>query len=154
MSRLGKDEGLDWETAGNHCCQIAVKMTNVPNTNSLKKLVEPLELEKGLSILFGMPKGGLGMMIVPVVWFDQIVRLAILLLELLRSQLGWPDLHDGLSQGFSYESQRVWGDLLGASPSGRGRKKVGNKQERSSVCLFVLATLLFQHALLVGAWQT
>ncbi len=41
------------------CCQIAVKARNVFNTNRLKPLVEMLELSRGSSKLFGMPKGGL-----------------------------------------------------------------------------------------------
>jgi hypothetical protein len=42
------------------CCQIAVKVRNATNTNSLKPLVVVLEQSRGSSKLFGMPKGGFG----------------------------------------------------------------------------------------------
>ena len=52
--------GGSWRrTVGNICCQIAVKIRNIPNTNTLKPPYKGLEPFGGPSILLGMPKGGL-----------------------------------------------------------------------------------------------
>jgi len=53
--------GGSWRgTVGKICCQIAVKIRNIPNTNTLKPPYKRLEPFGGPSILFGMPKGGFG----------------------------------------------------------------------------------------------
>ena len=54
------DGGSGWKTEGDICCQIAVKIRNIPNTNILDLLYKGLELFRGPSILLGLPKGGFG----------------------------------------------------------------------------------------------
>ena len=63
---------LRTSTMGNR--NLASFYRSPPLSNKLKPLVEVLEQSRGSSKIFGMPKGGLGTMYVPVVVFDQIFR--------------------------------------------------------------------------------